>query len=369
MDEFFNFIETTQIETPVVAFFVIFALAIALFHTFILSGIYKWDFRPKWLFFAINPSLIVLTYLFFGNYVLVTFGILFASVFILAILGMFVSVFIKDKDEENFNRKHNIPKKPLWKRILITIGTILFGIIFLSIGPYAFVLIFAFIILSAILPNKTNRFLKYQGILPSSKIRSAAMGLAEVQGKLVMIEEVLAPIKKVPCIGYEYKIESISEDKDGKESYSTISSEIICNRFYIEDETGKIEVNPEKLDFVWIELNEQYRSGGKRYSQYIIKNNDEMLLIGKVGLESNKSVFMHEDIKNVFGICPIEKVGTYNKNKPLLNSLIYFSVVFAFLTAIILITPISIENGIVTLKFNSELFNWKDFFSNFNELF
>lgn len=369
MNEFRNFIETFQIETPIVYFLMFFALAIGLFHSVILSGLYNWDFRPKWLFYVLNPSLVGLTYLFFGSYVIVTFLFLFGSIFLLAIIGMFVGGLRKSKDDLHFNRVNNIPKKPLWKRILHTALGIIFGLFFFSIGPYAFVLIFVIIILSAILPNKTNRYLKYQGILPSSKIRSVAMGLAEVKGKLISIKEMMAPIENVSCIGYEYKIESISRDKDGKESYSTISSEIVCNRFYIEDETGKIEVNPEQLDFVWIELNKRYESGGRRYSQYIIKANDEMLLIGKVGLEANTPVFMYENIKNVFGIAPASKVWSYNRHKPLLNSFIYFAVIFAFFAAIILITPITIENGTVTLRFDTDLFDWSQFFANFNNLF
>lgn len=182
------------------------------------------------------------------------------------------------------------------------------------------------------------------------------MGLAEVVGELKYKDPpILAPIKGIECIGFTYKIESISRDKDGKTSYTTIFEETKCNRFYIEDETGKIEVNPEELEMIWLPENSQYSEGGRRFTQYLLQPNDRMVLLGKVGLENNTPVFEYESIKRVFAISPVDRLENHNESKPFTDSAYRFLAVFVFIVAFILITPIKIEKD--TIYIGSPQFN------------
>jgi hypothetical protein len=167
-------------------------------------------------------------------------------------------------------------------------------------------------VLSILYPGNKGRFLNLQRTLPTSKIRSVTMGLAEIEGKLMMIEPVITPIKKKECIGYHYKI----------------------------------EVNPQNIKLPLVEKDEQYSNSGKRYTQYVLYPNDKMLLIGKAGLkENNQPVFEYESIKKVFAISPSNKVLKYNLYKPLLNSFILFTCFFGLMTALILITPVEIKDN------------------------
>lgn len=350
MTEFLDFFKTQQVDTAMVIFLMAFSCGIAIFHTLIFSALYGVNLRPKWFFFAFNPALVGLGFLIHSGYSLLALVTLFGSVFLFAIIGMIYSSIKGNEEEREFNRRHPKPPEPFWKKILGLVLAILLFLTFSVSGAYFFVFIFAVAIASALMPSSKSRFLKYQATLPTSKIRSMAMGLVEVQGKLVAQNLLNAPIEKTLCIGYKYVIESISRDKDGNDSYSEIFSEIKCNTFLIQDETGSVEVNPEKIEFVWIELDGRYSSGSKRYSQYLIKANDEMLIIGKASLQNNTPVIEHENIKDVFAIAPKTAVSKYNTYKPLLNSFIVFSCVLALFTAIILVSSVHVSGGNVVVN-------------------
>ena len=220
------------------------------------------------------------------------------------------------------------------------------------LGRNMFIFMFLiFPVFNYLLPSKKKRFLKYQSILPTSKIRSVAMGLAEIEGHLQMITPVIAPIKDKECIGYRYKIETIFIDKHRNKTYEIIKDEIVCNPFFVVDETGKIEVNPVNINFVWVPIDEQFNKKDKRYTQYVLYPNDKMLLLGKSSVKKNGiPIFEYERIKKVFSISPANKVVNYNIYRPLLNSFISFLCLFAFVTALILITPIKIENNIISVE-------------------
>ena len=86
----------------------------------------------------------------------------------------------------------------------------------MNISAYILLGVVVFLILKLLLPNAYKRFLKLQASLPTSKIRSIAKGLAEVQGKLLMKKPLFSPINMTSCIGYYYVIEKIDENKKGQ---------------------------------------------------------------------------------------------------------------------------------------------------------
>jgi hypothetical protein len=234
---------------------------------------------------------------------------------------------------------------------MFSAGLLVF-ISFIFFGLYAVPLLFLIIpYFRWIIPSNESRFFKLQNSLPTSKIRSLAMGLAEIEGKLEMIKPIISPIGKKECIGFQHKIANINHDEEGKERFNTIFTEIVCNPFYIVDDTGKIEVNPEKLEFVWVKEDQQYRMDDEMHTEYLLNPNDKMLLIGKAGLKgNNQPVFEYENIKKVFAISPSVSITNYNTYKPLLNSFIGFSCVFAFIAAIILITPMKIADNKIIIE-------------------
>ena len=226
MAEFFNFLTNTEVVSAEAIMLMLFASAIAIFHSVFILGLLEVNIKPGWIFFVLNPAIIGITFLINSKYTFFVFILLFVSVFIIGIFTM-IKLSIKGYKEDaeetrKFNKRYNIAPTPRWKKILRTlIGFAVIALLFSS-GVYAFVIIFAYIIIEKILPNSTNQFLKLQATLPTSRIRSVAMGLAEIEGKLKMIEPIISPMKKKECIGYVYHIDKVHKDKDGDKSYSNI---------------------------------------------------------------------------------------------------------------------------------------------------
>jgi len=342
----------------------LFGAGIAIFHSALILAVLEVNIKPGWIFFALNPALIGITFLVNRQYTFLIFVLLFVSVFIIGFYTMIklsIKGYKKDAIEtRKFNKRYDIAPTPLWKKILRTlIGFTVIALLFSS-GIYAFVIIFAYIIIEKLLPSSTNQFLKLQATLPTSRIRSVAMGLVEVEGTLKMIEPVIAPIKKKECIGFVYHIDKVSKNSDGDKSYSNVFTKTKVKPFIIKDKTGEMKVIPDKLDFIWIAEEDRYERSGKRYTQYLLKEGDEVLMMGKAGLENNTPVLMHESIKNVFAISPTAKVLHYNIYKPLLNSFVTFSALFAFISALILVSPVSIKNDLIVIEKPIFINYWKD---------
>lgn len=357
-----------DIETPMVIIFMIMSMVLAIIHTKIFEILFGLHLN-KWLFFVVNPALIGIVTWIDKRFSLFAFLLLCFSVFLVAFIGMIYAGVKTSKKGlavmDAYNKKHN--KKPItWRqKMLIILAGLFFIISFIFFGIEAILLLFLLIpYFRWVFPGNETRFFNLQNSLPTSTIRSLAMGIAEIEGKLEMINPIQSPIGKKECIGFQHKIANISLDDDGKERFSTIFSEIDCNPFYIVDDTGKIEVNPEKLEMIWVKEDGQYRRDGKLHTEYLLNPDEKMLIIGEAGVkENNQPVFKYENIKKVFAISPSVSITNYNTYKPLLNSFIGFSCVFAFLTSIILITPMKISGNKIIIekpKFQSNFFSDKD---------
>jgi hypothetical protein len=105
---------------------------------------------------------------------------------------------------------------------------------------------------------------------PTSTARSVAMGLVEVQGKIVPSLKKLriSPFTGKECVYFRYTIEEYR--KSGKSSkWVTIRKEEIGDPFFVEDKTGRVLVDPYKAD-VSVETETEFESGlGKAPPQQV----------------------------------------------------------------------------------------------------
>ncbi|MBU0530194.1 MAG: GIDE domain-containing protein [Candidatus Aenigmatarchaeota archaeon] len=94
--------------------------------------------------------------------------------------------------------------------------------------------------------------------IPTSKVRSIAMGLVEIFGKVMPTEGVLlkSPFSNKDCLYYKYQIQEYrSSGKSGR--WVTIKHDEKRLRFYLKDDTGKVLVDSEgakvdiKRDFAY----------------------------------------------------------------------------------------------------------------------
>ncbi len=86
---------------------------------------------------------------------------------------------------------------------------------------------------------------------PTARVRSMALGRVALQGKAVpWASDLLAPLSGVPCCWYRFKVEE--ERRSGRsQSWHTIASgDSAAWGFYLEDETGRVLVQPEGAEFV-----------------------------------------------------------------------------------------------------------------------
>ena len=82
--------------------------------------------------------------------------------------------------------------------------------------------------------------------IPTSKIRSLAMGLVEIYGEVVPMNKTLkTPFTFLDCVYYRYCVEELRQS--GKNSHwVTIKKGEDSSLFYLRDETGSVLINPSK---------------------------------------------------------------------------------------------------------------------------
>lgn len=202
---------------------------------------------------------------------------------------------------------------------------------------YLPLIIFVFIAVLLILPNSRKRFFKLQSVLPTSKIKSLAKGLVEVQGKLIMKSPLTSPVGNQECIGYYYIIEEIDRDKDGKNSYTTIHRETKCNEFEIEDDSGKISISPDGIELILLEKTNISSNNNRRYSEILLQANQEMLLVGYADIKENGFIMRKDDHYKILGITSFSGISVWNKYQPLFKSFLLTCVMIILLIIFILI--------------------------------
>ncbi len=356
MESFIEFLKLPNSWSVVIAL-IFFSLPMAAAYTIFISKD-LWKVKPKWLFYVLFPTLILLFKLLEINTAIIII-VLFPLLFLLSLLGSVVA-FILDL-------RKSLKEEKL-KDILIGLAkTLLFlGLLVLSwlyFGPVTILFIIAYTFVSGmIFPSEKNRFLNIQATLPTSKLDSMAMGLVEVKGQTVMQNPMLSPIDKKKCIGYRLVIEKVRHDDNGNTSYTTISDEVFCNDFIIKDKTGEARVKADGINFIWLEADKHRSRASKRYTQYLLLDHQDILLIGKANAGVEGPFIEKESIKDIFALAPYNKVTRWNVNKPLLNSFMTYLVMLFVLIALILMSEITVTDDLVIFNLGFDNFSLNNLF-------
>jgi hypothetical protein len=344
---------------PMVIFAMFFSLGLALFYTLFIGNVGNIKIRPRWLFFALLPAIVGLCGSIKTEWSFIAIAALFGLLFMLVVFISVITALLKgitsirqyysDKKSGKLKKK---PHVPTWQKLLSVAAMIAVVTAFFSGVHYFIIAIIACILISSLLPSAKSTFLKLQADLPTSKIRSLAMGLVEVKGRIAMGEPLKAPLTEKDCIGYRYTIEDITTDDDGKDSFSITHDETVCHRFTISDGTGSIPVKPDGITFVWVALNESYRASKRRHSQYLLLDGDDVIVVGNASLENNQPVIELDTLQNMLSLSPISSVDRWNTYKPLLNGFIVCNALLALSIALVLMVPITIKNKTVSIAFD-----------------
>jgi len=247
----------------------------------------------------------------------------------------------------------NVNNRAIVIQIACVLATVLintFLIVNLSVAIFSFfILMVVFIIFS----KTTQRsFLKFQKILPTSKIRSLSMGLVEIEGKVNAITPVYSKLGDKKCIAYEYTLSRRKMDQNNTKTYEIIDKKSEMNDFTITDDTGTVEVSAADLDCVWLSEYGSYNQGDLYYKQTILFAEEEVLLIGKAVSDNNKIRIEKDEINDVFNLTRSKSINFWNTYKPLLTSLYLFGGLSVLMWGFVSFVSISISDSAVHFLIN-----------------
>ncbi len=92
--------------------------------------------------------------------------------------------------------------------------------------------------------------------LPVSTIRSLAMGLVRVRGRATGSETLTSPLTSQPCYYYSLRIAKWETDSRNNSYWRRYWRDTDQVRFYLEDETGKVLLNPRGAE---LQLNKTFQ--------------------------------------------------------------------------------------------------------------
>ncbi|MFH0713934.1 MAG: GIDE domain-containing protein [Candidatus Micrarchaeota archaeon] len=134
--------------------------------------------------------------------------------------------------------------------------------------------------------------------LPTSKIRSLAVGIVEITGKVKPIKLLTSPTGKKNCVFY-WMVETVlvkTRQEGGKINRAWVPTGVADKKFenfYIDDGTAKVEVNPNKAeilmpaDYFFQGDVQNAALGTKRQIEYLIEPEQKIYLIGTAETKQN----------------------------------------------------------------------------------
>lgn len=141
-----------------------------------------------------------------------------------------------------------------------------------------------------------NKFKKVADT-PTSKVRSMAAGLVELNGKVAAIKKLVSPIKKRECVYYKVEHQVYMRGKHGGSWVTTSVKEDFTN-FYLQDDTGKVEVDPRKADidiphdYVTKEI---FSMGSQRDVEYFLSPGDTVFILGTAKIKPGAKTAKNEE--------------------------------------------------------------------------
>ncbi len=124
---------------------------------------------------------------------------------------------------------------------------------------------------------------------PTSKIRSMAMGLVELKGKVVPREPLQAPYSRRRCVYYDYKLERLEVRRIYNAAsrrwvrvreWVLVRTESDSRRFTLEDETGIVLVDPKDASVPDVSVYEEGFAPRRKHTEHIIEAGATVYLMG-----------------------------------------------------------------------------------------
>jgi hypothetical protein len=124
--------------------------------------------------------------------------------------------------------------------------------------------------------------------IPTSRIRSVAMGFAELAGRAKVRTPLAAPFSQIPCVYFRYLVEEERQRSKGGREWVTVDRGASSEPFYLQDTTGALLVDPSGAEtvlqrsFRTMERAEGWLGRRKRYSEWWIVSGQKIFVAGTV---------------------------------------------------------------------------------------
>jgi len=172
--------------------------------------------------------------------------------------------------------------------------------------------------------------------LATSKISSISVGLVEVVGHVRMITQCESPVFEKTCVGFSYNIQRISRDSDnGRNSYHTKYTENHIEPFFIEDDTGKILVEPAGLQADSLPEDFKYKTN-YRFNCAHIKDGDKVMIIASAQPRDGELILQSDKQNDIFTLTPFSTVVHNRAIKPLMTRAFLYLLIAAVVTSLII---------------------------------
>jgi len=142
---------------------------------------------------------------------------------------------------------------------------------------------------------------------PVSTTRSAAIGRVEVSGKIVGPYTLVSPLSQLDC--FYYRAQAWMYEGEGRNKrQKKVAQETLCVPFFVEDETGRLMVDPRNAEIDWPpsydDQCEQYSQPAMRFLgrrgippgsfvklvEHCIQPGDELFVLGRLGENQRQSI-------------------------------------------------------------------------------
>lgn len=139
---------------------------------------------------------------------------------------------------------------------------------------------------------------------PTSKARSLAMGMVELQGRAVRKYALVSPVSQLPCVFYRLRKYRRDSKNNWRLSHSADSSHV---PFYLEDETGKVTIDPRGASISARERQESYGdrstslfgsigSSDEKWVEEVVSEGARLFILGEAGASHRARIPLRERV-------------------------------------------------------------------------
>lgn len=131
--------------------------------------------------------------------------------------------------------------------------------------------------------------------IPTSKIRSVAMGLVELQGQAIANLLLTGPYTKTPCVFYHIIIERLVRDRNSSKWVKELDMKTDIP-FFLQDETGCVVLDPRGAE-TDLPLRYTKIEDNRRYREYNIMEKEPIYVMGSAKKTDSIDERIHKEVE------------------------------------------------------------------------